>query len=41
MSDECVFKANSFVTVIVVKHSEGMSDVEAIRMAIDLLKEAS
>lgn len=39
MSDkECVYKANSYITVLVVKHG-AISDMDAVKQAIDLLKE--
>lgn len=40
MGDECIHKTNSYVTVVVVKHTN-ISDVEATKIAIGLLKELS
>lgn len=38
MNDECIYKANSAVVVIVVKKNTIISDLEATKIAIDLLK---
>ena len=36
---ECVRVSNSFVDVIIIKYSDSMSDIEASKMAINLLSE--
>ena len=36
---ECISVANSFVEVIILKTSETISDVKAINIAIELLKQ--